>query len=91
MAVTSIEAAGISIRNYPVDGVDSPDIHLNLLIGQLCNDADIQVTEQSKTVIGEPTEAALVDGRCRRGLIKRELEAKLPRVGEVPFDLTGCG
>ncbi|MBX2961135.1 MAG: cation-translocating P-type ATPase [Cyclobacteriaceae bacterium] len=86
MAVTSIEAAGISIRNYPVDGVDSPDIHLNLLIGQLCNDADIQVTEQSKTVIGEPTEAALVDGAMQAGLIKRELEAKLPRVGEVPFD-----
>ena len=86
MAVTSIEAAGVSIRTFPDEGVDFPNIHLNLLIGLLCNDADIQLTEQTRTVIGEPTEAALVDAALQVGLVKRELEAKLPRVGEVPFD-----
>ncbi len=86
MAVTSMEAAGVSIRTFPDEGVDFPNIHLNLIIGLLCNDADIQLTEQTRTVIGEPTEAALVDAAMQVSLIKRELEAKLPRVGEVPFD-----
>ncbi len=86
MAVTSLEAAGVSIKTFPTEGVDFPNIHLNLIIGMLCNDADIRHTENLKTVIGEPTEAALVDAALQVGLVKQELESKLPRVGEVPFD-----
>jgi Ca2+-transporting ATPase len=52
----------------------------------LCNDADIRLTEDARTVIGEPTEAALVDAALKVGLVKQELEAKFPRIGEIPFD-----
>ncbi len=85
MSVTSMEATGVSLRAFPSDGIDLPNIQLNLLIGLLCNDADIRLTENSKTVIGEPTEAALVDAALQVGMNKPELELKLPRVGEVPF------
>lgn len=86
MTVTTLEATEVSLRAFPSEGVEFPNIQLNLLIGLLCNDADIRLTENSKTVIGEPTEAALVDAALKVGMIKQEFEAKLPRVGEVPFD-----
>jgi len=50
----------------------------------LCNDS--QINGDGKTVIGEPTEAALVEYGISAGLPKTALEAKQPRIGEVPFD-----
>lgn len=49
----------------------------------LCSDADI---DNSGAVIGEPTECALVSFAKAGGLIKTELKASNPRVGEAPFD-----
>ncbi|MBX2944577.1 MAG: cation-translocating P-type ATPase [Cyclobacteriaceae bacterium] len=86
MTVTTLEATEVSLRAFPSEGIEFPNIQLNLLIGLLCNDADIRVNEDSKTVIGEPTEAALVDAALKVGMIKQEFELKFPRVGEVPFD-----
>ncbi|HRJ29378.1 MAG TPA: cation-translocating P-type ATPase [Cyclobacteriaceae bacterium] len=86
MTVTTLEATEVSLRAFPSEGIEFPNIQLNLIIGLLCNDADIRLTGNSKTVIGEPTEAALVDAALKVGLIKQEFETKLPRVGEVPFD-----
>jgi P-type Ca2+ transporter type 2C len=42
--------------------------------------------EASEGVIGDPTEVALVVAAADAGLIKRELEETLPRVGEAPFE-----
>lgn len=86
MTVTTLEASEVSLRTFPSEGIEFPNIQLNLIIGLLCNDADIRVTGNTKTVIGEPTEAALVDAALKVGLIKQEFESKLPRVDEVPFD-----
>src|SRR5690606_7423317 len=86
MTVTCLEASEVSLRAFPTEGIEFPNIELNLIIGLLCNDADIRLTEDARTVIGEPTEAALVDAALKVGLIKQELEAKFPRIGEVPFD-----
>ena len=49
----------------------------------LCNDA---VLDESKTALGEPTEAALVLYGLSLGLEKPGLAAALPRVEEIPFD-----
>jgi len=49
----------------------------------LCNDAYLN---QENKAEGEPTEAALVNYGLALGLVKDELETKLPRVGEAPFD-----
>ena len=50
----------------------------------LCNDGEIQADGES--VIGEPTEAALVVFGIKQGCPKNELEKTQPRVGEIPFD-----
>ena len=49
----------------------------------LCSDASLNEENQAE---GEPTECALVNFACSLGLKKQDLEAKLPRVDEAPFD-----
>ena len=50
----------------------------------LCSDAKIE--PGADTAIGEPTECALVNYAHRLGMDKAEMEEKLPRTAEVPFD-----
>lgn len=54
--------------------------------GTLCNDSYIRVEDGKATVIGDPTENALVELGMRVDLYKDALEQELPRVDEVPFD-----
>lgn len=49
----------------------------------LCTDAEIDDTQ---TVVGEPTEAALVYYANSLSLNKNNLKKEYPRVGEAPFD-----
>lgn len=49
----------------------------------LCSDAFLNSENKAE---GEPTECALVNFACDAGLKKQELEVRLPRVGEAPFD-----
>ncbi len=49
----------------------------------LCSDAYLNDQNQAE---GEPTECALVNYAYALKLAKSELEGKMPRVGEVPFD-----
>jgi len=76
----------------PADGRDpqgaSHDLHLLLTIGALCNNARLLPPEQDSgrwTVLGDPTEAALVVSAARYGLWKNDLDKTFPRVAEVPF------
>ena len=49
----------------------------------LCSDAKL---ETDGTVVGEPTEAALVSYAAGLELKKDEMESETPRIGEAPFD-----
>lgn len=49
----------------------------------LCNDAEAQEGEEA---VGEPTEAALVNYASSLGISQKELQSRMPRVGEAPFD-----
>jgi Ca2+-transporting ATPase len=67
---------------------DDPALALLLGGAALCNDAllDEGDEENGLRALGDPTEGALVVAAAREGLAKADLEAALPRVGEVPFD-----
>jgi len=56
-----------------------------LTAAALCNDAQL-IDVKTLRVQGDPTEAALVEAAARAGILQGELEQKLPRVGELPFD-----
>ena len=58
-----------------------------LTVAALCSDAALSpVKGDPNRAVGDPTEAALVSAAARDGLRKDELEAEMPREGEVPFD-----
>ena len=66
-----------------------PAATLLLSAAALCSDAVLEEgSAQSKRfdTLGDPTEGALVSAAARNGLYKPDLEDRLPRIGELPFD-----
>ena len=60
-----------------------PTLRMLLAGGALCNDATVA---DDGSLLGDPTETALVEVLRRYGLDKALLEEAAPRVGELPFD-----
>ncbi|WP_232698224.1 calcium-translocating P-type ATPase, PMCA-type [Brevibacillus daliensis] len=58
-----------------------------LLLATLCCDASVIVDEEGgEKHIGDPTETAIVLAAYKNGIIKDEINAKYPRLAEIPFD-----
>jgi Ca2+-transporting ATPase len=78
-------ADGNGAGSEPVgpEALVAPSLRRLLAGGALCNDT--QVADDG-SLLGDPTETALVAVAHRYGLDKRDLEATLPRVAELPFD-----
>lgn len=60
-----------------------PVLRLLLTGGALCNDTQ---RAEDGSLLGDPTETALVAVAARYGLEKGDLDAALPRLDEYPFD-----
>ncbi len=52
----------------------------------LCNDAKLSRKEGVTSLMGDPTETALVDYAFKKDQEKNHLDRAFPRVGEIPFD-----
>ncbi len=61
---------------------DNKNISRLLEIGALCNDSSIS----GESLIGDPTELALVTLAAKKGLMQKELNDKYKRTDEYPFD-----
>jgi len=74
------------------DGKFMPDEHPPLLhaleTAVLCNNAELPVTEDDKIlqVVGDPLEVALLSLGARFGLIRKDLNEKIPEEREDAFD-----
>ena len=80
----SIEAEGRSYR-----AVDEPDLELLLEGGLLCGNARLHAPEaegERYEVMGDPTEACLIVSAQKGGIDPAELESRMPRVKELPFE-----
>lgn len=66
----------------------SADEHLTLAlrIGILCNDAKVERSDGSETVLGDPTEAALIVVAEKAKISLADLTTQYPRISEVPFN-----
>jgi P-type Ca2+ transporter type 2C len=93
--VTADSVYTISGEGYAAEGaffVDgtavSPGLDLlNLLrAAAACNDAWLDSTAGRLTVVGDPTEGALLIAAAKAGLDRAGIDASMPRVGSVPFD-----
>lgn len=63
--------------------IKSENENLALEYGSLCTNCEITNTYK---VIGEPTEKAIVEKALSLGKNKKELENKMPKISEIPFD-----
>lgn len=74
-----------------VNPVEQAGINLLLKSILLCNDAYIETSGMETDrltwrMVGDPTEGALVVAAAKAGYWRYEIEQKLPRVAEIPFD-----
>ncbi|MDR2083414.1 MAG: calcium-translocating P-type ATPase, PMCA-type [Bacteroidales bacterium] len=62
------------------------DLENLMVVSILANDAKISSEDNKSKSIGDPTETALIDAGLKLGLDKDELDEKMPRMAEIPFD-----
>lgn len=72
----------------PVDPRSDNHLALALRIGALCSDARVERNNGRETVLGDPTEAALIVAAEKAGMYQSDLAGEFPRIAEVPFDST---
>ena len=84
---------GVSGDGYSPEGRiahqpdDAPIAFDNALLGMaLCNDAVVRQGRDGWTLVGDPTEGALVVLAAKGGIDAAEVRSRLPRTAEVPFD-----
>ncbi|WP_210388975.1 cation-transporting P-type ATPase [Olsenella sp. HMSC062G07] len=74
-------------------GGSAPDEGLRLLLagGSLCSNARLISSKENDgrlRVLGDPTEACLIVCAQKAGMDRQDLERRMPRVRELPFDST---
>ena len=88
------EVTGVGFQpegEYLVDGSrvnpkENPHLSLLAKISTLCNDVYLHKTESGWSIIGDPTEGALLVSAIKAGINAEELRKEIPRIGEVPFE-----
>jgi len=74
-----------STSNDTLNPKDDADLTKLLTAGSLCNNAKLLNEKDSWSILGDPTEGALVVAAAKAGLPQDELEKQHPRIGEIPF------
>ena len=69
----------------PVSGALQIEVERALAVADRANNASLQARDERWTVVGDPTEAALVVAARKAGLEAEHLTRRFARVGEVPF------
>lgn len=88
------EVTGVGFQpegEYLIDGnrvnpKEYPPLSLMAKISTLCNDVYLHKTESGWSIIGDPTEGALLVSAIKAGINAEELRKEIPRIGEVPFE-----
>jgi Ca2+-transporting ATPase len=82
-----VAAGDFLVAGRALERTGSPHLELALRIGALCNDARIERSEGRLTVLGDPTEAALIVAAEKAGLEQATLVRDYRRLHELPFDI----
>ncbi len=73
-------------NTQPVEVSQIPALQDCLQCGLLCNDSHLQEQDGQLTVVGDPTEAALIVSANKAGLTLLDLEQTQPRLDTIPFE-----
>ena len=82
-------AGEVTRAGRPMPAGTAPEVAELLTAAALCNDAALRPpsgSQQAWTAVGDPTEAALLAAAGRFGLSPADLNARAPRIAELPFD-----
>jgi len=63
-----------------------PDLRACLTAGALCNGAELVRKDGRWTIVGDPTEGALLTAAAKADLWRNRLEKQSPAIEEIPFD-----
>lgn len=72
-------------QGKPINPQSSQALNLHLKIGALCNDSLLAREEECCSILGDPTEGALIVVAAKAGMDKEKLELSNPRLDEIPF------
>lgn len=76
----------ISMNGHATELATTPALSQCLEAGLLCNDSHLEHQDGNWTVVGSPTEGALVAVAQKAGLSSEKLAQTLPRVDTLPFE-----
>lgn len=65
--------------------LDDKDLTMLLTIGSLSNNAILENNNGTWSIMGDPTEGALIVAAAKAGLEHAQLEKQYPRIDELPF------
>ena len=87
---SGFEPAGeVLVGGAPIHPVDGTPLGNLMLVAALCNDASLVPPgddDEDWSVIGDPTEGALLALAAKGGVHRAEANDLYPRVAEIPFD-----
>ncbi len=69
-----------------INAENSAKVKKLLTYATLCCDGSVNFQKNREVHIGDPTETAIVSAAHKNGISKDELNAKYPRLAELPFD-----
>ena len=91
--ITQLRSHAVSGRGYGPEGeiehsADDDPVSLNTAVTAmaLCNDSEVRLDDGDWSLVGDPTEGALLVLATKAGVDVGDLRARHPRLAEVPFD-----
>ncbi|WP_420420579.1 cation-translocating P-type ATPase [Simkania sp.] len=81
----SLERERFQLNDSTFRGTEDPDLLMALKIGALCNDAAYVHSGDQVTLLGDPTEVAILQAFDHLELDKTSLDEGNPREEEIPF------
>ncbi len=86
MTVVKIFTNGQTMVLQPDSGADTAEVRQLVEVAVLANDTKLSFENGIHKTAGDPTETSLVDMGLKFDINKNELDARLDRVAEIPFD-----
>jgi len=73
-------------NNNPFNIANDTEVSMLLKVGSLCSNAQLEQNDKGLwTIMGDPTEGALIVAAAKAGFTRKALMEHYPRIGEVPF------